>query len=164
MSNLNRIEKLHQMKFLKSLCFLLVIILSSCNKTKPSGFWSDYENNLIVSKHIDNGPYGGETKITWNNRKRFRSDEVIEYAEKNGWKLIDSVKSDSEVLHKSNYSNEILIENILATRKEKDLSIYRFKTGWIAVKPGNEIDTEINGFIILNPKKTQMLVYQLWGE
>ena len=164
MSTLNRIESQHKMKFLKSLCFLLVIILSSCNKITPSGFWSDYENNLIVSKHIDNGPYGGVTNITWNNRKSFRSYEVIEYAEQNGWKLIDSVKYDAEVLHKSNYSNEILIANVLATRKEKDLSIYRFKTGWISVKPGNQIETEINGFIILNSKKTQMLVYHLWGE
>ena len=78
------------MKFLKLLSLVMVVIFSSCNKTKPSGFWLDYKNELIVSKRTDNGPYGGETKITWNSIIKIGSDEVVKYAENNGWKLIDS--------------------------------------------------------------------------
>ncbi|RKS02896.1 hypothetical protein [Flavobacterium sp. 102] len=153
------------MKFLKPNILIVVSFLFiACNKTKPSGFWLDYKDNLIASKHTDNGPYGGETKVTWKNKQKFESRDVINYAENNGWKLIDSLKPDSEKVKKSNYSNEILIDNILSTLKENDLTIYRFKTGWIAIKPGNESDTEINGFAIINSERTQLTVYQLWGE
>ncbi|MES2812864.1 MAG: hypothetical protein V4670_10385 [Bacteroidota bacterium] len=150
------------MKFFKYL--FIVILFGSCNKIEPSGFWLDYKNNLIISKHFDHGPYGGETKISWNDKERFRISEIIEYAENNGWNLIDSIQSNSETINRDDYSNEILSENVLSTLKEKNLSIYRFKTGWIAVKPGNKSDTEINGFVVLDSERTKLIVYQLWGE
>jgi hypothetical protein len=140
-----------RMKSLKYLFAIVLISLISCNKTIPSGFWLNYRSDLIALKNIDHGPYGGETSIIWNRIEKIKSSEVIGYANKNGWKLVDSLNSES--IKDSDYSNQILIENALPILKEKDLSIYRFKTGWIAVKPGNESDTEINGFIILNHKK-----------
>ena len=67
------------------------------------------------------------------------------------------IKNDS-------FSDEILNDNLLSKLNEKDLTIYKFKTDWIAVKPGNETETDINGFVVLNSERTKLTVYQLWGE
>ena len=152
------------MKYLKLLFVIIILTFSSCQKTKPSGFWLDYKNEFIVSKNSDNGPFGGETKITWFCEKKIADKNVINYAERNGWELVDSVNSDSEINKKANYSDEILNDNVLSKLNKKDLTIYKFKTGWIAVKPGNESETEINGFVVLNSERTKLIVYQLWGE
>jgi hypothetical protein len=152
------------MKYLKLLFVIIILAFSSCQKTKPSGFWLDYKNEFIVSKNSDNGPFGGETKIAWYCEKEIADKDVINYAEKNGWKLIDSVNSDSEMIRNDSYSDEILNNNLLSKLNEKDLTVYKFKTDWIAVKPGNETETDINGFVVLNSERTKLTVYQLWGE
>ncbi|SKC72811.1 hypothetical protein [Ohtaekwangia koreensis] len=45
-----------------------------------------------------------------------------------------------------------------------DVHLYRFKTGWIAVEPGNARDTENNGYIVIGADGEEMSVYHLWGE
>ena len=65
---------------------------------------------------------------------------------------------------KRNYTVELITENNKFDNEFKNGKIYLFKTGMIAVKPGNSTETETNGFLILNQNKTELKLFHKWGE
>lgn len=152
----------------------LNIFLTSCNKTTPAGFWTDFHKDLIVTKESDQGPWGGQKKINWKskNKKAFSNNELIEFAEKNGWKFIDSISFSVDTLIKDrlsklkidDYSQGILFDSVLKKCESKNNKILVFKTTWLKVEPGNTRETFENGFAILNSDGTELIVFHIWGE
>ena len=154
--------------------FCLTGLVISCNKTTPAGFWKDFHKDLILTKNSDQGPWGGHRQINWNSEtaNAFTDKELIEFADKNDWKLLDSISFSADTLtNKSfsklkndDYSLDILNENILPNLKTVDNKIFIFKTTWLKVEPGNARETFENGFAVLNSDGTELKIYHLWGE
>ena len=154
--------------------FTLIVLITSCNKATPAGFWTDFHKDLILTKNSDQGPWGGHREINWKSEANntFTDKELIEFAENNDWELIDSFSFSTDTLTKSSfsklkndaYSLDLLNESILPRLKTNDNRIFIFKTTWLAVEPGNTRETFENGFAVLNSDGTELKVYHLWGE
>jgi hypothetical protein len=154
--------------------FSLTILLISCNKTTPAGFWLNFHTDLILNKLNDQGPWGGQREIRWKSKNQlyFSDIELIEFAEKNNWQLLDSITFSKNTFTKSNLSKlknddislDLIKERILPNLKTNDNKIFIFKTKWLAVEPGNTRETFENGFAILNSNKTELTILHFWGE
>ena len=154
--------------------FSLTVLVTSCNKATPAGFWTDFHKDIILTKNSDQGPWGGHREINWKSEANntFTDKELIEFADKYYWKLIDSISFSADTLTKNSfaklknddYSLDILYESILPKLKTKDNRIFIFNTTWLAVEPGNTRETFENGFAVLNSDGTELKVYHLWGE
>ena len=154
--------------------FTLIVLITSCNKATPAGFWTDFHKDLILTKNSDQGPWGGHREINWKSEANntFTDKELIEFSENNDWELIDSISFSTDTLTKSSfsklkndaYSLDLLNESILPRLKTNDNRIFIFKTTWLAVEPGNTRETFENGFAVLNSDGTELKVYHLWGE
>ena len=154
--------------------FYLTVLVTSCNQTTPAGFWKDFHKDLILTKNSEQGSWGGQREINWKSKftNTFTDNELIEFAYKNDWKLIDSISFSADTLTKKcfstlkndDYSLDILNESILPKLKTTDNKIFIFKTTWLAVEPGNSRETFENGFAVLNSDGTELKVYHLWGE
>lgn len=154
--------------------FSLTVLVTSCKKTTPAGFWTDFHKELILTKNSDQGLWGGEMEIYWKSEtsSTFTDKELIEFADKNDWKLLDSISFSADTLTKScffklksdDYSLDILNESILPKIKSKDSKIFIFKTTWLNVEPGNTRQTFENGFAVLNSERTELKIFHLWGE
>jgi hypothetical protein len=152
----------------------LTVLATSCKKTMPAGFWTDFHKALILSKNSDQGPWGGHREINWKSEANntFTDKELIEFANKNDWKLLDSISFSADALTKNSfsklkngeYSREILQENILPKLTSNKNKVFIFKTTWLEVEPGNTRETFENGFAVLNSDGTELNVYHLWGD
>jgi hypothetical protein len=150
----------------------LTVASISCNKLSPAGFWNNYHTASIVIKKSNQGPRGGNREIIWKSKytHTFDKEHVISYAKKNGWQLTDvlAVKNDSLIsfgnYEQKSYSFNILTDNVATLINKSSTCILIFKTGWIAIEPGNARETKKNGFAILNSDGTELAVYHLWGE
>ena len=152
----------------------LIVLLTACNKTTPASFWINFRKDLILSKNSNQGPWGGHIEIFWKSavKNTFSDKELIEYAEKNEWEIIDSISFLTDTLTEKSFSNlknddyslDILKERVLSKLKSKDNKIFIFKTTWLAVEPGNARETFKNGFAILNSDGTELKIYHLCGE
>ena len=154
----------------------------SCNRTTPAGFWKNYRGNFIVKNISDQGPNGGHRVIYWkaNETEIFNSKNVLEFANKNGWTLVDSAEFNQEQTNKWTYNNEPIFPLTFKGFSDTTLNdavlndfprwfggqikIYKFKTGWTTVEPGTGNTIEDNGFVVLNNSRTEMAVYHLWGD
>ena len=166
--------------------FLLTLILTlasaSCNKATPAGFWKSYKTDFLEKNISDQGPYGGHRAIYWksNTKDIFTSAHVLDFAKKNGWTLVDSSGHNSDQTNKWTYDNKAVfpltskgfsdtIEN--NTQLEHfprwfggQVTVFKFRTGWVTIEPGTDKSIEENGFVVINSDGTQMAVYHLWGE
>jgi len=147
-------------------------------------FWKDYLPNYQKEIISDNGPWGGHTSIHWNGPDNtFKSIEVIDYAENNGWILTDSLNLAAEKLLQWNkrdylffplshdgFEKEIPPNFWNSTWDDfpryivKNSTLYKYKTGILIIKPGTDEEVEINGFVLLNNDGNEMTIYHLWGE
>jgi hypothetical protein len=150
--------------------FIVAIFVVGCSKKIPAGFWTNYQENYVIKKSSDQGPWGGFYEIHWKSDipNTFKSKDVMDFALKNGWTFTDSTSFNYLERIKSNlrksyddYSDEIMNTVPFTWRIN---TIMRFSTGWIAVKPGNSMDTDRNGFVGINSDGTKLFVYHLWGE
>ena len=164
------------------LTLILTLAHSSCNKVTPAAFWRDYKKDLREKNISDQGPYGGHRAIYWKSNKEnpFNSNDVLDFAGKNGWTFIDSLAFNSEQTSKWTYNNRAVFpltsvgfsDALLNDANLTDfprwfggqVSVYKFKTGWIIIEPGKNNSIEENGFVVINDNGTQMAVYHLWGE
>lgn len=154
--------------------FQLIIFLffvTSCNKSTPAGFWKNYKNKFILNNNSNQGPYGGYRAMHWkaNQINTFSVNDVLDYANKNGWKLLDSLRFNQSQTDKWVYDNKAVFpltsqgfsESIINNSElnnfprwfDGDLKVFVFKTGWLLFQPGTDESTEENGFIVLNKKK-----------
>tara|TARA_R110002012_G_scaffold259344_1_gene440658 strand:- start:3082 stop:3540 length:459 start_codon:yes stop_codon:yes gene_type:complete len=152
----------------------VTLLITSCDKITPAGFWTDFHKDLMLTKNSDQGPWGGHREITWKSEANgtFTDKALIEFADKNGWKLIDSTSFSVDTLTEKtfsklksdDYSLDILNENILPKLKTKDNRVFVFKTNWLEVEPGNARESFENGFAILNSDGTELKIFHLWGD
>ncbi len=180
MGNLKKQHKPNRQTTLKQIVkhiltiFSLTVLVTSCNKTTPAGFWTDFHKDLLLTKNSDQGPWGGHREIYWKSETNnsFTDKELIEFADKNDWQLVDSISFSADSITKNSfsklknddYSLDILKETVLPKLKTKNNRIFIFKTTWLAVEPGNARETYENGFAVLNSDGTELKVYHLWGE
>lgn len=170
--NRNTTLKLKIKHILTIIC--LTVFITSCNKVTPAGFWTDFHKDLILTKDSDQGPWGGQRIINWKseNKNTFTDNELIEYANKNDWKLLDSISFTADTitvnsfskLKNDDYSLDLLKENIVEKLQSNDNKIFVFKTTWLAVEPGNTRETFENGFAVINSDGTELKIFHLWGE
>jgi hypothetical protein len=154
--------------------FTLTILASSCGETTPASFWTNFHKGRILTKVSDQGPWGGHRVICWKSETNntFTHSEVIDFAEKNEWKLVDSISFSADTLSENSfsrlknddYSREILNENVWPKLEPDDHKVFIFRTGWLAVQPGNSHETFENGYAVLNSDGTKLKIYHLWGE
>ncbi len=156
------------------------IIISSCHKYTIAGFWLDYNNKNITDKISDQGPRGGYRAIHWkfSNPNELNTNSTLQFASLNGWKLVDSIKYSTDSIIKLSINDgyvfsspKNLSDSIIKTFFKEpiwiksDLTLYRFKTAWELMQPGDDTkSTEINGFIIVSHDNTEMCIYHYWGE
>jgi len=164
-----------------AILLLVMLVLFSCDSTTPGGFWDDFKKASQKENLSDQGPYGGHRAMYWKSEKKgmFTSKEVLDFASENGWELVDSLEVQANDL-KTCYYNDAPIfplshTGFSVTPVNSDIykyfprpinagKIYRFKTGWVAIEPGTDASTEVNGFIFLGKTRSEMSVYHLWGE
>lgn len=149
---------------------LLSVLLTGCSKLTPSGFWTDYHSDSIVRKFSDQGPWGGVRNIIWESDTSISSTkELLDFASQNDWDLTNKISfpSDKERLHNFNiddYSIYLLEEHVVSNWKDQDFEVFIFRTGWVAIEPGNIRETEKNGFLVINSDRSKIEVFHLWGE
>ena len=90
------------------LTLILTLAFAACNKATPAGFWKSYKKDLLVKNISDQGPYGGHRAVYWKCDKAnsFTSNNVLEFARKNGWTLVDSSAFNSDQSSKWTYNNK----------------------------------------------------------
>ena len=138
----------------------VILLLISCGKIAPAGFWIGYKNGDIKVKEQDNGPWGGYSRFHWVSQEHaFDPKDVQTFAKANGWSLIDSLTVDEFVLLiKSNGKKLDMMDTIQAIR------VIRFDTGWLLLGPEPDESTSQNGYVLLSEAGDQMSVYHFWGE
>ncbi len=161
------------MKYLLTI-FCVAVLATSCNRSTPAGFWTDFHKDLITNQNSDQGPWGGHREINWqsNTSGTFTNKELIAFAAINEWELLDSILFPADTLTSNSfsklksddYSFDLLNENVLPKLKSNDNRIFTFKTTWLKVEPGNTRETFENGFVVLNREGTALKVYHFWGE
>ena len=133
---------------------------------------------MLVKNVSDQGPFGGHRALYWKNEKKntFTSSQLIEFATRSGWQLTDSINIPADILKKwknaeptfpftyTDFSDKTMSTQRFPRWINSGVTLYRFKTGWIAVEPGNARQTENNGYVVINLDGTQLSVYHLWGE
>jgi hypothetical protein len=165
-----------------AISIILMLGLSSCSSTIPSGFWTDFQKNFLKENIRDMGPYGGHRAMHWKAEKQraFNSKEVIDFATKNGWQLVDSLEVQADDLKTWYYNNAPIFPlshtGFSATPSNNStyknfprwiksaLKVYTFETGWVTIEPGTDDSIEENGFVVLENEGSEMSVYHLWGE
>ena len=167
----------------KLLILLIGLNIISCNRLTYSGFWLRYKSDQITEQKNDQGPWGGILAINWKAEpnKKFKITELKNFAERNGWKLIDSTTFNGAELKNMTELNEPIIrvplKNFEPNAKNADYKsqplprwintnskLYRFKTNRVIFDAGTDDSTTENGFILLSENGMEMSVYQIWGE
>lgn len=164
------------------LTLILTLAFISCNKATPAGFWKNFKSNFLLKNISDQGPYGGHRAIYWKADETaiFNSENIIAFASKNGWTLVDSSEFTNDQTSKWTYSNNKVFpltstgfsDTLLNDEHLKDfprwfggqIKVYKFKTGWVTIEPGTDNSIEENGFVLLSNDNKEMAVYHLWGE
>jgi hypothetical protein len=159
----------------------IIFWLSSCSKTTPSGFWKTFRVEYLKEDISNQGPQGGRRAMYWRARQgAFNSHEVNAYADKNGWKLTDSL--EVQVMDMSAWvynghpifplSHEGFTAKAFNSSVHKDFprwinaksKVYMFKTNWEVIEPGTNEGDNLNGFVLLSDDGSEMSVYHIWGE
>jgi hypothetical protein len=165
-----------------SLFFLLSITFVSCNKATPACFWKKFDARFLINNISDQGPYGGHRAMYWKTDRAnyFNSVDVLLFAQRNGWTFLDSSNFSQEQTRRWIYNGKRVFpltstgfsDSVLDDAHLTDfprwfggqVSIYKFKTGWITIKHGTDDFVEENGFVVIKHNKAEMAVYHLWGE
>ena len=165
-----------------TLTILSLTFIFSCDRVMPGGLWDKFETDLRVEKQSDQGPWGGTRSYYWRSETlgHFNKAQIIDFASTNGWTLIESKKYKGEEIRnlkasgKPTFTIQIgplepssddnFLEQDFPRWTNTDLTLYKFKTGWLIFKPGTDNSTEINGFVLISEDEKEMTVYHLWGE
>jgi hypothetical protein len=161
----------------------IIILTESCSSVTPSAFWKNFDSKTLTKEISDQGPYGGHRALYWQTSmpNYFSSTEIISFANKNSWTLVDSSKLTGQQIEKWKFYNKYLFplsssvfvstDTIYNSQFDNfplqikgDITLYKFETGWTKVNLRTAETTNAFGYVLLNNDKTQMTVYYLWGE
>tara|TARA_R110001592_G_scaffold88961_1_gene261774 strand:- start:3994 stop:4515 length:522 start_codon:yes stop_codon:yes gene_type:complete len=170
----------------KNLFLILgTLLIASCDKNLPSGFWKEYRSELIEERDSHQRPYGGSLTIFWSSSENdaFSEIDVLEFAIANEWEPVDSITFTHQDMqnwshHDStpvfpvyfNGTHKMYSENDLSGYTafdrwiESDLTVYRCRTKGHLRYPGTDESTRENGYILISKDGKQMTVYNIWGE
>lgn len=165
------------------LTFLPIIILTSCDKAMPTGFWKNYKDKLIKEDVSDQGPWGGHRAMYWKGKgeNEFIKQDIIDFATDNGWVFVEALKFSKTDLGSWTFDKKKIFPvdhegfNPALTETSAtylhfprwingDIELLKFKTDWVAVTPGSGESNEAFGYVLINIDKNEMSVYHLWGE
>lgn len=159
--------------------FFGLLLLVSCNRMTPAGFWQGYEKEYLKVNLSSQGVRGGYRAMYWKGESNtFRLVDVLQFADEQGWSFADSRSFSSELVDAWTYSDKPVFplshEGFWITPSttylcfprwiEGNLRVYSFRTGWVTFQPGTDEYIEDNGFVIVNADGSEMAVYHLWGE
>ena len=161
----------------------IIFLTQSCSSLTPSGFWKSFDRKNLIKEISDQGPYGGHRALYWQTStpNYFNLTEIISFANKNSWTLVDSSKFTGQEIEKWKFYNKYLFPlssngfvptdtiynswfDDFPLQIKGDITVYKFETGWTKVNPGTGETTNAFGYVLLNKEKNQMTVYHLWGE
>ena len=152
----------------------LIVLCESCSNLSPAGFWTSFHKDLIIKQESDQGPWGGTRIIHWKTKsiKPFSEKELLDFATKNDWKLVESHSFETSTasnstlssLKSNEYSLDKLRNEVLAKEIVQGWKLYVFKTTWMLVDQKDTGETFENGFILLNSTKTELKIIHFWGE
>ncbi len=150
------------------------ILIVSCSRMVPAGFWFNYQKELLQKEQRDQGPWGGYRILHWESQtNEFEINDILKFAKENGWTLMDSCNygknlpqswtySDKKIFP-YNYDNSIDLNNQINDKFQRwidsDFKLLSFKTGWIIIKPGTDKSTERTGFVLVSNDKTKMTTF-----
>ncbi len=161
-------------KFQRGVIICLLLVISGCSKLLPAGFWRTYHQKEIVFKDTDQGPWGGYSTVEWRLQEPINRANVLLFAKRNGWQLVDSVdlvgawgEGHNQVISFKDTAIDELFSGYLASqqflgRVKQPSVIYIFSTGWMKVL--NSTKTENNGFLLISKDNRQLVEYHEWGE
>ena len=155
------------------------VILVSCNKLSPAGFWKGFDSDHIIKSASDQGPWGGTRTIAWKNRLRnYNSQDVIRFAEGNGWRLLQTMVIDTirnkkiSIRNEGNKTPDKADLAVYGGNTEADLSfsgcvngdctLYEFNSGWTYVTEGEAMIAK--GYVLVDANKHRMTMFHSWGE
>lgn len=162
-----------------SVLLLLFALMISCQKLRPAGFWSEYQQQRLEKNKWDLGPWGGFAAMHWRapRNSTFSVKDIVDFAKQNGWERVDTISIAGDVTKTwMNFTNPVFpftytdfsdyehLDFRFPRWIDSDVVIHRFKTGWVALEPGNAKQTDINGYIVVSADKRQFSVYHIWGE
>jgi len=160
----------------------LSVSQTACDRIMPAGFWSAYQSEFIKENSSDQGPWGGCRTIHWESEKykEFDARSITAYAEEKGWSLVNCVHVEKKQLKNWVKNGEVIFPAFLTGFEhsspdsiychdfprliDQDLTVCKFKTGWVRLYPGTNDWTEENGFILTSEDGRKMTLYHLWGE
>ena len=170
-----------KIRFYKTLfCLLLIVVLCSCNKTAPAGFWSSFHDDLLKENISDQGPHGGHRALLWvaSGNQHFHSTDIINFAKGEGWEFVDSLHISTVEMtdwvsggklffpfsFKEFSGRNETTSNYFPRWISANATVYEFKTGWDKYEAGSDKSTNVNGFALLSDDAKMLSVYHLWGE
>ncbi|PKK36515.1 hypothetical protein BWI96_11715 [Siphonobacter sp. SORGH_AS_0500] len=139
------------------LLFLSTILIFSCDRFMPGGFWLEYKKEKITQNFSDQGPWGGSRTILWTTSSNQTFTNAVSYAINHNWTFIDSVH---------------ISENIPISQLSSHFpkwfndggTVLRFTSEMLNVDSDTDSTYLAEGYVIFNETRTQMVVYHKWGQ
>lgn len=161
---------------------LLSFILSGC--INPANFWDEFDSKHQISSTGEfDGRYGFKVVHFKRQNNPYKLSEIIDFASKNDWELLDSTFLSSKLLDTSSsvINNELKfnacirgfetnVEDCGFTKVfpryiSSGLTVYEFNTsGMILVDSYTQESSQWVGFVLLSKDRLEMTAYHLWGE
>ncbi|OOQ62223.1 hypothetical protein [Mucilaginibacter pedocola] len=133
----------------KHLFILLMVCLTGCKKLPPAGFWTDFDSPHITDKNSDQGPWGGNRTIYWENKAGIKDTDMLKFAHENEWILLNT-------------------RNVIDPAVEMDKwikypgKLYIFNSEWTTEVDGK--DKIAYGYILISDDHKRMSLYHSWGQ
>ena len=165
--------------------FAALMVLSSCARLAPAGFWANYRPELIVQKYSDQGPWGGIRWVHWVAPApgMFTLAGVESFATSHGWVCQKPVAYSAQQIHAWRYPQQNAGKPVFplhfgsANRPPVDATVREFPrhidgdslvvqcdSRWARVEPGSGKSSTAFGYIQIDRSGTRLAVYHLWGE
>jgi len=147
---------------------VVATVLLGCRALTPSGFWKDYRSKAIVKQFSDQGPWGGERWILWENSsgEGFAEPDVRLFAERNGWRFLERVVVSDESIGDSSlfHQGDDRARRDFPEFISGESVVLKFDSRLMREDPGtNEMSTAF-GYVQLSKDGGRMVVYHLWGN
>jgi len=161
---------------MRTVAIIPLILLCACSGVMPTHFWDDFQPELIVENHNDQGPWGGHRATHWSTSQAgtFTPRTLIQFAAQNDWTFNDSMPYDISIAQRPHFPldhagldttvNNNSTHEYFPNWIHGPAMMYRFKTNWITVEPGYGTTQDALGYIVVDPEQKEMAVYHLWGE
>lgn len=151
------------------------LVLVACQRLSPAGRWGGFQPDLITHHKSNQGPWGGYRYLHWTSDDPIilSRHNVLTYANRIGWVVADSLVLSDEQQKTWQFAVPFTYEDgsdssnygsYFPAHINHPEVLYRCRTGWIKVEPGNFSSTELNGYILFCMSGTAIAVYHVWGE